>query len=30
VEGYREIKDSALTGLAELKSKVSNGYAKWE
>jgi hypothetical protein len=28
VEGYRKIKDSRLNRLAELKSKVSNGYAK--
>lgn len=28
MEGYRKIKDSRLKRLAELKSKVSNGYAK--
>ena len=28
IEGYRDIKDSRLKRLAELKSKVSNGYAK--
>jgi len=28
MEGYRNIKDLRLKRLAELKSKVSNGYAK--
>ena len=30
MEGYRKIKDSRLKRLAELKSKVSKGYANWE
>jgi len=28
IEEYRNIKDSRLKRLAELKRKVSNGYAK--
>ena len=30
IEEYRNIKDSRLKRLAELKKKVSNGYAMWE
>ena len=30
IEEYRKIKDSRLNRLAELKNKVSNGYANWE